>query len=73
MLDAAITWLYTNQQWVFDGFGVAVVAGLFTWWRSRKSKEAPSSQTQRAGSGSTNIQAGRDANVTLNRKGDRDA
>jgi hypothetical protein len=57
---------------VFDGIGAAVIAAIVGAWaanwfakRSKSSSEKDkASQTIRSGSNSTNIQAGRDADIT---------
>jgi hypothetical protein len=73
-----VKFLADNWQLVFGGLGTGVVAAVVgTWAKSyfdRKSNNAGTkaktgtSQQIRSGSSSTNVQAGRDANVGGQRK-----
>ncbi|WP_321781897.1 hypothetical protein [Burkholderia pyrrocinia] len=57
-------WIIENKQWLFDGIGGAFVIAAIGWIGSilfRRSKDG--GQQQRGGDNSTNVQAGRDANV----------
>jgi hypothetical protein len=64
-------WLIKNKEWVFDGFGVAIIAGLIALFFKPKSEKTPK-QTQRSGDNSINIQAG--GNVHLgDKKNGRDS
>jgi hypothetical protein len=59
---AVWNWLVDNRTWVFDGFGVAIAAGLIgMFWKRRKRDGA--GQTIRTGDRSVNVQAGRDAGI----------
>ena len=59
MLD----WLLRNKEWVFSGAGVAAIVGIIGWIRSKRHDGSALHQSQRSGSNSTNIQAGRDVNI----------
>lgn len=63
MLESAYDWLVLNRQWVFDGFGVAILAGGFSWLISRGRRTQDPTQIQRSGENSLNIQSGRDINI----------
>ena len=56
-----------NKEWLFSGLAIAVVAGL---WRLFGSKREGPTQKQHGGAGSTNVQAGRDANIGLGSESD---
>ncbi len=59
---AVWNWLVDNRAWVFDGFGVAIAAGLIGMlWKRRKRDGA--GQIIRAGDRSVNVQAGRDVRI----------
>ena len=59
---AVWNWLVDNRTWVFDGFGVAIAAGLIGMlWKRRKRDDA--GQTIRAGDRGVNVQAGRDVRI----------
>jgi len=69
--------LTDNWQLVFGGLGTAVIAAVVgAWAKAYFDKKAASSKTTKAGisqriqsgTGSTNTQAGRDANVDARRK-----
>jgi hypothetical protein len=65
-----LRWLYENRVWVFSGCGVAIVAGIISWIRSRRGPRDPVlKQSQTAGSNSRMYQAGRD--ITLGEKGEK--
>jgi hypothetical protein len=56
-----VVWIVNNKEWLFGGVGVAVISGIMTLvWRYRTG----SSQNQKGGVNSTNVQAGRD--ISLN-------
>jgi hypothetical protein len=55
-------WLEANKQWVFDGFGVAIISGVIVLagraiFRPRSSSGSVR-QHQRGGSESVNVQIG---------------
>ena len=58
-----IDWIWTNREWVFSGFGVAVVLGILEWFRRKGSSGSMVRQSQRSGDHSTNIQSGRDIKI----------
>ena len=67
-MSAVWKWLVDNRTWVFDGFGVAIAAGLIgILWKRRKRDGA--AQSIRAGDRSVNVQAGRDVALQV---GDRE-
>lgn len=55
-----LKWILNNKDWIFSGIGVSVIAGLMAWVARRKNKPT---QKQSSGSGSVNIQAGRDIDI----------
>ena len=60
-----------NWQLVFGGLGTAVIAAVVGAWAKSYFDKKPSPKTSqqiRSGSGSTNVQAGRDANVGNHKK-----
>lgn len=60
-------WLIENIKWIFSGIGVTVVLGIIGVFTQRnKAKQ----QIINAGRDSTNIQSGRDVNVTFGEKND---
>jgi hypothetical protein len=63
-MDALLTWIVNNKEWVFSGVGAAVSAAFLAWFLQRKRQPtAGVQQTVRAGDASRNIQAGRDVNI----------
>src|ERR1700694_2912606 len=67
-MSAVWKWLVDNRTWVFDGFGVAIAAGLIgILWKRRKRDGA--AQSIRVGDRSVNVQAGRDVALQV---GDRE-
>lgn len=60
-------WLIENINWIFSGIGVTVVLGIIGFFTKRnKGKQ----QIINSGKNSTNIQGGRDVNVTFGEKND---
>ncbi|UOQ84646.1 MULTISPECIES: hypothetical protein [Bacillaceae] len=60
-------WIQENINWIFSGIGVSAILGiigLFT--KNHKGKE----QMINSGNNSTNIQSGKDVNITLGGKND---
>lgn len=57
-----LQWLLDNKEWVFSGVGVALIVALVAWLRR---PVAGTNQRQEGGSGSRNIQAGRDINLNV--------
>lgn len=69
-MDTLVSWIVSNKEWLFQGLGVSVIAGLALLARHLvgRTTDTPSAQqSQTGGSRSTNIQAGRDISVTLDR------
>ena len=62
---AVWNWLVDNRTWVFDGFGVAIAAGLIGMLWTRRKRDG-AGQTIRAGDRSVNVQAGGDPHVVVN-------
>lgn len=54
-----IDWLIKNKEWVFSGIGVSLIALIFRFLVKRREL----SQSQKGGSNSVNIQAGRDIHL----------
>lgn len=66
-LEAIFAWVINNKEWLFSGVGIVLFA-----WLGRvlfRSTLASSEQIIRSGDGSNNVQAGRDANVRMTKKG----
>ncbi|AUM11020.1 hypothetical protein [Ketobacter alkanivorans] len=62
MLEDLWQTILAEKEWVFSGIGVlvlSVILGIFF------KKKASTAQKIKSGAGSTNVQAGRDANVNL--------
>ena len=59
-----VDWVLENKEWLFSGVGVTLVILIVQLLR-RKTVPPPSVQQQHGGSGSQNLQAGRDVNITL--------
>lgn len=54
-------WLLQNKEWIFGGLGISIPIAVITWlFFSGASSRV---QKQKSGSGSTNIQVGRDLTV----------
>jgi len=65
-LDAMLTWAIENKEWLFSGGGFVLIS-----WLGRilfKRMQDSSAQTIRSGDSSTNIQAGRDIHIGINKK-----
>ena len=56
-------WIVANKNWVFDGFGVALVVAVLGFIFKGRSE---AKQRQKGGKGSTNVQAGGDVNINGN-------
>ncbi len=55
-----LQWVSDNKEWIFGGIGVSIVAaGIRLFFK----KVSSSTQIQKSGKNSKNIQAGRDINV----------
>lgn len=65
-MEAFLAWVIDNQQWLFSGAGLVVLAwiGRFIF----KKRYASSTQIIRSGDVSTNVQAGRDVSVGTKKK-----
>jgi len=64
-----MTFLAENKDWLFSGIGIAVITliGRFFF----KKRQATSTQSIRAGDGSTNIQSGGDVKITIDKRTNR--
>lgn len=67
-LREILTWAADNKEWVFSGYGLAVIGCVafigivvFCGWLYYKNKN--SGQTAKAGDGAIVIQSGRDSNI----------
>ena len=60
-MDIVLGWLNENTEWLFSGIGVVALACVARC--IFKGKQAASTQGIRSGGNSTNVQAGRDAQV----------
>jgi hypothetical protein len=59
-------WLEQNKTWLFSGIGVlglTVIGGIIRWFRRKP--PATWQQSQQAGASSSNLQAGRDINLSI--------
>lgn len=66
-MEDFVAWVIGNKKWLFSGAGIVVVA-----WMGRlifKKTCATSSQKIHSGDSSVNVQAGRDVNISTNKKG----
>jgi len=66
-LEDFVAWVIDNVEWLFSGVGLVVLA-----WVGRlifKKTHASSTQTIRSGDSSTNVQAGRDVNISTKKMG----
>lgn len=50
-------WILANKEWVFSGFGTALVIFLIGWAAGKRHERG---MTQKSGHSSTNIQVGHD-------------
>lgn len=57
-----MNWLMDNANWIFSGVGIVVFTGVGYVVKRILNRE-PQGQHQKAGSGSTAVQAGRDVHV----------
>ncbi|MFK4330016.1 hypothetical protein ABH955_000668 [Bacillus sp. RC240] len=63
-------WLNQNKEWFFSGIGVlgiSVIGGILF----KKAKDGKRHQSIHSGDNSTNIQGGKNVNVTLGEKNER--
>ena len=73
-IDRDMHWITENKEWLFSGIAVAVPLAVIGWLVARSKRNAKREaekrveQTQKSGSGSVNIQVGRDINVSTERK-----
>jgi hypothetical protein len=65
-MEKLFAWVLENKEWVFSGFGVAVIVGVINL--IFKKKENSSKQTIRSGDSSTNVQAGRDVSIGIKKE-----
>jgi len=61
-----MAWILDNKEWLFSGVGIVIIAWVFRLFYKQRQT---SSQTIKSGDNSTNIQAGRDINMTSKDKG----
>jgi type VI protein secretion system component VasK len=67
-------WITENKEWLFSGVAVAVPLAVIGWFLARAKRNAKRTsekrieQRQKSGSGSINIQVGRDISVNGKRK-----
>lgn len=59
-------WLINNKEWLFSGVGISICLGIFTFFKRNKQDKsnAKIEQSQSGGSHSTNVQAGKDVNLS---------
>lgn len=67
-MEDLINWISNNKEWIFSGAGIAIIGliGRFIY----KGTQASSSQNIKSGKNSTNIQVGRDMNISNGSKND---
>ncbi len=65
-LSDALTWVIDNKEWIFGGIGVAAITGVIALLKRRQNGLT---QRQTSGANSTNVQAGRDINLSWGRSG----
>ncbi len=60
-------WIWNNREWIFSGFGLALIALLYRAVRRRATPIVPASPpvAQTSGPGSTSLQAGRDLSIAV--------
>lgn len=64
-------WLIQNKEWVFSGIGIPIIVWIGTLIVKKKNPEKLStskSLSQSGGNHSTNIQGGKNVNVTMGEK-----
>lgn len=66
-MEAIFAWVINNKEWLFSGVGIVLFASLGR--AICKRTHASSEQSIRSGDSSNNIQAGRDVNVGMTKKG----
>lgn len=66
-----LSWFVDNKDWLFNGVGALLFIFILTWIARIffKKRAVSSSQVIHSGDSSTNIQAGRDVNVEMKKKG----
>lgn len=63
-------WIIQNKEWLFSGVGLAIIGGIWDFLK----KEKPDNkyyQSINSGNNSTNIQGGKNVNVTFGDKNDK--
>jgi len=67
LLRSIADWIWTNRQWVFDGFGVVLIAALVAWLFKRKRNETAERQLlqMQNNSGALSIQQESSSNSTV--------
>lgn len=57
-----MNWIIENKTWLFSGIAIAVPLAIIGWLLMRPTKNIK--QKQKSGSGSINVQAGGDINIS---------
>ena len=60
-MDAIITWMNENKEWLFSGVGVFVISLIIHVFNKYRQPEI--TQNIQSGDSSINIQSGRDINI----------
>lgn len=60
-----LQWIVDNKEWLFSGVGITFIGAVIG---SRRIKQKSLKQSQSSGKNSTNIQAGKNVNVTIGGK-----
>jgi hypothetical protein len=69
--DGIMDWIIQNKDWLFSGIGVTIIVGLIGIFIKSKFKDGSNKkQIIKSGDHSTNIQGGRDVNITFGDKHD---
>lgn len=68
--DGIMDWIIQNKEWLFSGIGVTIIVGLIGIFIKSKLKNGSKRQIIKSGNHSTNIQGGRDVNITFGDKHD---
>ena len=63
-------WIIQNKEWLFSGIGLAIVGGIWGFFKKKKGNNTPY-QSIKAGDDSNNIQGGKNVNVTIGGKNDK--
>jgi LPXTG-motif cell wall-anchored protein len=66
-LEAITEWISNNYTWVFSGVGILVLGGIIALFKRKRS--GGTTQKQRSGNNSTNVQAG--GNVEFTQKNNK--